>query len=239
MALGLPPGRLRRNISPFQGTFLEDRSKWTQLHSEATSRINTNAALQCLQSQRGDGIVCSISASDRDGGAVEATRANAKRAGVLKSLKLEQVAVSNQPWFARLNQVDVPQTVLVACNPPFGRRVSREGSNHSTTKKEKNHLLPLYQRLVDCIHRLVQQNNGKDNRGRDVRLVILTDDPRFVRSVVESANTSVRKTVNDSGSSSNNVNRTTVLDFRPKIILKTSHGGINVAVVSFDVNREH
>ena len=56
-----------------------------------------------------------VTAADRDAGAVEAARAHAAAAGVDTLLTVEHAALSAQRW--------PTEPSLVACNPPYGRRV--------------------------------------------------------------------------------------------------------------------
>ena len=120
IAAGLPPGRLRP--APLQGTAFADDAQWRAMVDAATRKI--------------DGPIPStpIEASDRDAGAVEATIANAERAGVRAAITARCCAVSAATWFEHPEQA--PAGALVATNPPFGRRVGAVDD-----------LLPLYQTL--------------------------------------------------------------------------------------------
>jgi putative N6-adenine-specific DNA methylase len=152
MAMGLPPGRFR--ASPFQGTIIENSGKWRDIvHASIPSNSEKSSSIL-------------VSASDRDAGAIKATEANARRAGVWKQIKnhLYQSSLSNQPWFE--NASHSPSSILVVTNPPFGKRVSK-----------KSHLLPLYQTLGHSMQQL------RDKNKRSMRGVILTDDPILVRKV--------------------------------------------------------
>lgn len=114
LGLGLPPGRLRP--PPGEHLALFDASGWAQVRDFAPRALP-------LQ----------IAASDRDEGAVAATRANAERAGVAAHLDVRHAAISQQPWLASAAH---PARGVVVTNPPFGRRVAG-----------KSPLLPLYQTL--------------------------------------------------------------------------------------------
>lgn len=120
IAAGLPPGRLRP--APLQGTAFADDAQWRSLVEAAARRI--------------DGPIPStpIEASDRDAGAIEAAQANADRAGLRAAISFRCCAISAATWFER--QENAPSGVLVATNPPFGRRVGAV-----------DQLLPLYQTL--------------------------------------------------------------------------------------------
>jgi 23S rRNA G2445 N2-methylase RlmL len=152
MALGLPPGRLRD--SPFQGTVMENQDKWRGLI------VNTSIP---SDSGKNSSLLLRVSASDRDAGAVVATKANAQRAGVWEQLEnhLTQSTLSGQPWFENISRC--PFSILVVTNPPFGKRVSK-----------KSQLSPLYHTLGRFIQKLYIKHR------RNVRGVVLTDNPIFV-----------------------------------------------------------
>lgn len=151
MAMRIPPGRLR--ASPFQGTVVENPDLWDHLLDDATMAANS---MRCTM----------ISASDRDGGAVKATQANAERAGVWEYLKehLHRCSLSGQPWFE--DPVLCPDSVLMVTNPPFGNRIGK-----------KDQILSLYQTLGNSLQKL------NEKHGRNARGIILTDNPTFVQNV--------------------------------------------------------
>lgn len=141
-ALGLPPGRLLP--APFAGTARHDEATWQRLLAESKPRNATQP----------------IAASDRDRGAIEATRNNAERAGVLSALTLTECSVTAQPWFA---PAAAPERGVVATNPPFGRRVRGKGGS--------NELAPLYQSLGKRVLAL----------GGGWRAAVLAHDVRLAR----------------------------------------------------------
>jgi putative N6-adenine-specific DNA methylase len=143
IAASLPPGRLRP--APLQGTPLQHDAGWRALL--ASLPPGPPAALPNAP----------IAASDRDAGAITATRANAERAGVAAAIDATVAALTKQPWFAR--EGAAPARGLVATNPPFGLRVG--GGD----------LANLYQTLG---HRVKQLGPGW-------RLAILAHDPRLAR----------------------------------------------------------
>lgn len=145
-ALRLPPGRLRP--APFGATAHEDDAAWTTMCDDAIAAAATTTA--------------PIAASDRDRGAIAATRANAERAGVLQHLSIGEHAIKAQPWFCD-GAEGVPERGVVASNPPFGRRVKGKGSDNS--------LAPLYQTLGNRITAL----------GDGWRAAILAHDLRLCR----------------------------------------------------------
>ncbi len=138
LGLGLPPGRLRP--PPGEHLALFDADGWAQVRGFAPRPLP-------LQ----------IAASDRDEGAIAATRDNAERAGVAAHLDLRHAALSDQPW---LGAGDHPAHGVVVTNPPFGRRIGG-----------KNPLLPLYQTLGARIEAL----------GDGWRAAILAHDVRLAR----------------------------------------------------------
>ena len=147
MMLGLPPGRFRCG-SPFQGTVLEDETKWSRIvrQSLALSDRSTKSF--------------PISASDRDAGAVEAIKANAKRAGVLDALTIEGAPLLGQRWFQ--NPPESPSSFLIVTNPPYGKRISSKASTEG--------LLKLYQSLGHTIQRLAE------NQERRLSGIVLTNN---------------------------------------------------------------
>lgn len=139
LALGLPPGRLRP--PPLEHLALFDADLWQAIATGWQARP----------------AAAPIAASDRDAGAIDATRANAARAGVADAIDCQVVAVGAQPW---LRPDTAPPRGVVVSNPPFGLRV-RGGSS----------LLPLYQTLG---HRLLALGAGW-------RAALLAHDVRLMR----------------------------------------------------------
>ncbi|MDF2775790.1 MAG: methylase [Geminicoccaceae bacterium] len=101
IARRIPPG-LRRDFAFTRWPDFEERT-WRTVLADAQSAILPSAPAPIL-------------ASDRDAGAVEATRANADRAGVLADIELTQRAISAV-------EPPVGQTGWVVTNPPYGVRV--------------------------------------------------------------------------------------------------------------------
>jgi putative N6-adenine-specific DNA methylase len=116
------------------GSRLGSENKWKSLISTSIDNANEN-----IERQRGDPTAKLIVGTDRNKGAIAAALGNAERAGVLDLVKLEHQAISAVDWFE--NPTNAPSRVLVATNPPFGRRVS------SKNKGTEKPLLPLYQTL--------------------------------------------------------------------------------------------
>lgn len=138
LAMGLPPGRLR--APALQQTARFDIESWQEVLDEGTPREP----------------VAPIAASDRDKGAVEATRANAKRAGVYEAIRSDVCALAAQNWF----QGKAPPAGTVITNAPYGVRI----------QNNKN-LVPLYQTLGNRIKAM----------GEDWNATILAHDMRLAR----------------------------------------------------------
>ncbi len=159
MMLGLPPGRFR-DSSPFEGTILEDAHHWSTLLRNAFDASNRNDMNKAY---------VSISASDRDAGAIEATKANAKRAGVLDAIAIARAPLSGQQWFEE--PLESPSSFLVVTNPPYGKRISSKASTQG--------LLTLYQSLGHSIQTLV-----RDHERRACGVVLTTNPDLLTRSGV-------------------------------------------------------
>jgi len=152
MASGLPPGRLRP--APLAGTTLYDPEGWEKLVMQAMQR---SAAI--------DSSAIKVCASDRDRGAVESTKSNAQRAGVLGLIETKDCAFSKHPWLEK--PADAPENLLLAGNLPFGRRlkVPLHKRNH-----KKNPLLPLYQSIATHL-------DSFGDAGKQLTAMFLSDEP--------------------------------------------------------------
>lgn len=137
IARNLPPGGERRFA--FQ--------QWKGFESGAWASVNGGAKAAAKDA------TITIEASDRDVGAVEATKHNAERAGVAELIDVQKRVVSDLP----------PATGagLVATNPPYGKRVG-DGD-----------LRPLYQRFGMVL---------REHRP-EWDLVIVAADHRLARSI--------------------------------------------------------
>ena len=135
----VPPGRLRAPALQHSARF--DPDVWQRLLDEV---------------QPNDDMP-QIACSDRDAGAVEATRANAARAGLAEWISCTEHALAAQPW---LQEGGAPARGVVATNPPYGVRVAG-----------KSPLLPLYQTLGHRVGRM----------GHGWRAAILAHDVRLAR----------------------------------------------------------
>jgi putative N6-adenine-specific DNA methylase len=159
MAAGFPPGRLRP--APLAGTKFQNESKWLKLIKDASPG---KVAKKSLRNK-------TIFASDRDAGAVNAAKLNASRAGVLEFMEIEMLPLASHPWFEVPDTA--PRQLLIASNPPFGKRISPPKKSAKGDLAIPS-LLPLYQTLGHRIHRLREA-------GREVGAILLTDDPQLVR----------------------------------------------------------
>lgn len=161
MMVGLPPGRLRE--APLKTTRFYDPKEWEKL--VAQSLQESEILIKNLET------VPRISASDRDEGAVESTKRNAERAGVIKYMDIQTQVLANNPWI--LNSSVAPMDLLVATNPPFGRRISTTKSGKEY--KTRDHLLPLYQSIGHKI------KTNLASPGRHLAAVILNHNVDMVR----------------------------------------------------------
>src|SRR5512139_3315167 len=99
MARHIAPGR-RRSFAFFE---------WPQFDRAAWDALLTQADDNAL-----DHVPASIQGSDRDAGAIEASRSNAERAGVLNDIEFTQCAMS---------AIEPIGAGDVITNPPYGQRV--------------------------------------------------------------------------------------------------------------------
>jgi len=135
----LPPGRLRP--PPMQHSARFDHDAWRRLNQEVAPNDDL-PPIEC---------------GDRDDGAVQATRANAERAGLADALTVESRAFAAQPW---LQPGGAPDRGVVVTNPPYGLRV-----------QGKSPLRSLYQTIGHRVERL----------GSSWRTAILAHDVRLAR----------------------------------------------------------
>ena len=139
IAAALPPGRARRFA--LERTVLD-------AHCDIARAIEEIAA-------RRQPFEARILMSDRDAGAIEATRHNAARAGVLDRIEVACCAVSDAPLFADEG------TTVIATNPPYGDRVGGED------------LRALYQRFGSLVR----------GRTAPTSVALVTADARLARTM--------------------------------------------------------
>ena len=214
MVLNLPPGRLKG--CPFQGTIWEGSRQWKDLLQETMAHAtmfdrknNSNYKIRCF---------------DRDAGAIQATRNNATRAGILGPdsdhsaesdlFFLQQSPLGGQPWIENTINKTLEQSVLFCTNPPFGKRI---GGNK--TKRPPNDLISLYQRLGQKVLGLAAGGTASygdpvahQNSHRHIQCVLLTDDPKLAYRIG--------------------------LPVKSKTLFRTKHGGIDVSALSWELRRE-
>ncbi len=106
IACDVAPGLLRR-VWGFDGWLGHDAVAWAELMAEATERRATGVA-------RGAAIAC----SDADARAVNVARSCARRAG------LETIVTVSQASLADARPPAGASAGLLACNPPYGERLS-------------------------------------------------------------------------------------------------------------------
>lgn len=103
LARGLAPGRLRSfAIERFA---IHDPGRLTVIRDTAAQRAAPDLGFELM-------------GSDRDAGALEATRANAERAGVLDNLRLQSLSLSEC-----LGELDTAAIGALVTNPPYGKRL--------------------------------------------------------------------------------------------------------------------
>ena len=105
---------IARRIAPGLGRSFAFQG-WPHFEASAWSKILDEARSQALPSSS-----VPIHGSDRDAGAIEAAQSNASRAGVSSDISLEVKAIS-----AIQRPADAG---LVACNPPYGKRIGANAS---------------------------------------------------------------------------------------------------------------
>jgi putative N6-adenine-specific DNA methylase len=126
--IAIEAARIARRIAPGR-----DRS-FAFLDWPRANRDRWNAVVAAARANELARAPVSISASDRDAGAVDAARANAARAGVVDDLALDVRPISALP--------DAPPPGLIAINPPYGVRVG-----------ERDRLRNLYAQLGNVVRR--------------------------------------------------------------------------------------
>lgn len=148
LALGLPPGGQRPFA--FERWPSLDQNLWAARRALALEPAPHPTPLH-------------IEGSDRSEKALEATRGNAQRAGVLEALSLHQRAVADTE--------PPPGPGLMICNPPYGARIGAGAS-----------LKPLYRDLGALLQRRPQW-----------RAVLLTSRPDLRDAFVQAAGRPVAK----------------------------------------------
>ena len=157
MKLGLPPGRLRK--LSLDGTAFHSPELWNELLNQALE--SSEKLVRDLGSSQP-----MVMAVDRDEGTWKAATANAERAGVLQHMDISNRSLSDHDWFTSNSTLE---SVLIATNPPFGKRIE---ASRTKTAKRFSELLPLYQQLGNKISRM---------NGDEVGTVVLTNNVDLTR----------------------------------------------------------
>lgn len=170
MKAGLPPGRLR-DVA-LKGTPLYNPDQWSALLSQSLEESEKKVQGMDLSKPL-------VVAGDRDDGGVSAAKGNAERAGLLEMMDISTKALSDHEWFE--NPDSAPSSLLVATNPPFGKRIS---SSRQKSARRFDELLPLYQSLGKEITGL----------GSKASTVVLTNKIELARKMGVSNNTALFST---------------------------------------------
>jgi putative N6-adenine-specific DNA methylase len=101
------------------------RRSFTFMDWQQFDRAEWDALLEQADSMTIDHIPASIQGSDRDAGAIEASKANAERAGVLHDIEFTQCAMS------AIEPIGVGDVIT---NPPYGQRVGDGASTRSDVR---------------------------------------------------------------------------------------------------------
>ncbi len=192
MALGLPPGRLRS--APCQFTNLHDKELWEEMVKSSMNVFQKHISEQDNTPKDLPLII----GSDRDEGAIQATLANAKRAGVENFIQVQTCSITANPWLkcnlssSLCISLQNYNQILVATNPPYGLRISPSSSKQKLkTTGDRRHntihsLLALYQTLGNIVQRLKsyeQSNSTSDLKTKveNVHLGIMSHDMNLAR----------------------------------------------------------
>lgn len=163
MTAGLPPGRLRP--APLRHSKLWRPNLWDDIVKSVIDEARNKREINTKNCPY-------IIGSDRDVGVVVAAKENAKRAGVDDMIEISNCSISSNPWFSNPDYTALDGCVLVATNPPFGRRISKISNGRNNFIHP---LLPLYQTLGKYPQR------GASSGRRTVQLSLIAHDFRLAR----------------------------------------------------------
>ncbi|KAL7499952.1 hypothetical protein ACHAWT_008005 [Skeletonema menzelii] len=150
LQLGLPPGRF--HPAPLDGTCFFNPVLWEEMKSKAMSAGSSARQYE---------PVC-VAAGDIDPKALDAAKANAKRAGVDNCIDFVKGSFVSHPLLnqqskdgKKSNVMDdaAQQSLLVVANPPYGKRLSQSETNNTIYRKLANVLLSSSsssRRSIDC-----------------------------------------------------------------------------------------
>jgi len=208
MHYGLPPGRLRPPPMAGSRPTMDTPHAWPDMVDEAMERARSAIRTAPVLAEDtigdahsdGEGLLASVLGSDRDAGVIAAAVQNAERAGVSDLVRFERCAISSNRWLVEPYPKLAPdEFVLVATNPPYGRRIaSTTLAKTAANKKHSSALLPLYQTLGCQVNKMAafyndDEGRGSDDDGDDVssegsetnmkgaRLAIIAQDPKLAR----------------------------------------------------------
>lgn len=147
MQLGLPPGRF--HPPPLECTTFYNPALWEEMKLKALS-VSVSSAKQ-------DDDPVHVAAGDIDAKALEAAKANAKRAGVDDCIDFVKGSFVSHPLLKqqskdgkKSNVLDASQqSLLVVANPPYGKRLSPDETKNTTYRKLARVLLSS-SRSIDC-----------------------------------------------------------------------------------------
>ena len=149
LQLGLPPGRF--HPPPMEGTSFCNPALWEEMKSKAMMSVS--------RAKQDDDLVC-VAAGDIDPKALDAAKANAKRAGVDDCIDFIKGSFVSHPLLKqqskdgkKTNVLDdaTQQPLLVVANPPYGKRLSPDETKSTIYRKLANALLSSSSsRSVDC-----------------------------------------------------------------------------------------
>lgn len=146
LQLGLPPGRF--HPPPLKGTSFCNPVLWGEMKSKAltSSSVKENDS------------VC-VAAGDIDPKALDAAKANAKRAGVDEYIDFVKGSFAVHPLIKQSKQgkkskaFDATQSLLIVTNPPYGKRLSPDETKNTIYRKLANVLSSSSSsssRSIDC-----------------------------------------------------------------------------------------
>jgi len=197
MAMGFPPGRLRP--PPCEFTSLYNENLWNQMIQSAMDDARGNINRTLLKEKEEQQELPLIFGGDRDAGAISATIANAKRAGVDKFIEVGNFALRSNPWMDPDSQQNnqqtditcIPKEILIATNPPFGIRISsskkgKASEDNQSGIRNDHHLLNLYQTFGMMVQKLKGSEDdnlavNKHEFQRDVHVGLVAHDVSLAR----------------------------------------------------------
>jgi len=194
-----------------------------------------------------------IFGSDRDAGAIKAAKANAERAGVSNVVTFECYPLSSNPWFEQPNSAPFFPSMnddtdcdertgdyydiglLVATNPPYGKRVSalaRQrtlGSKKSKLSPGAHPLLSLYQTFGHRIGRIVDTIRNQEKSVERESNIEKVGESSGVNG--RTSSTAIRAAI-----IANDIDLVRKTGLRTRVQFKTRHGGLAVSALTTEDN---